>query len=1082
MRKWMFILMVLALSCTRETEVPEKKVLPFPEGEPVEITFTINDFTASCGAQTKALGETANMDNLYIGVFGRSGYLKEYVQANPVKMEQKKHYPYKVENGETLYADVDQYTFSVILTLAESKRYVHLIGNGPSVLDFGYDSKVLPNLLCNEGQACFWQVIELEEGILPAQDSEGNYLNPQGGIREGNEPYGADEGTINAFSNYGDGIPMVRNWAKLELSSAPGSNFTPYSFAVVNIPTQGTYVPYSGQSNIVEELGTGFLYHYQNYTFTQLDYDEQTHQGLYYPGNLPSKVSFSSVIPSKADFLSPNGVVADARTAHAGTPEDPNEGVYMYERPTPSDEMPPSYVIVYGHYKNISDPSQAAFEDDYFYKIDLMEGNRYYPIYRNFKYEIVIQSITAPGFSTPEAAAMAAGSADVSADINTAHLMDISDGTRRLVIRPWLEKTFTSAKQSLQELGVAFYSSVTGENPQPDMTEGIVTIERLAPEDGLSDNVITFYSIDPNADPETGFRTITISTADPVAFSRTQKLRVRGTSGGVTLYRDIAITVQELQNMKLQCRYPQVSQWQKSPQILDVYIPNGLARSMFPLNFVIEAEDMTLTPDTSYENNNLPVQSGTSISDTPGYEGKTVFQFEKSLSWDEYRTLELTTDENKASWRVFNCYFKTNCNDSATRIWVDNEYFNKASTSFGSRKSFGNFEFTSPIPADKDGVVTVSLSIPDEDDGNFVDVHVRLTNLKPADNTLWTAVDEEAGEYSMTPTQFHNVFEFLTTTAGEDVSVTVFSPDKESLGTLTIDAHRFTIVGFIPKKIATDASQVWGGNNSDVVFGRCVNTSGKHFLFGYFDDPKAPNPQYTLKNLDGTLLNTTSVSGKSKLVWQNSTKYPWPTTYHTKPTTYPRSNQYHEFDFQSTAESTEPISFILSAVGYVEEKIVGRRFSGSVKDTWSNGRNHLSPNGPVHKNKYFEHNNIKVTFSDVSSVDSNGVYLEPGQDYTITFECTSDSYAGFYWIQLDFKPAMDWYGVVRDMEPRSIAPAGSKYYGNQQSYYWIPDPGTRTVTLTLHPSPDYPIIVNGVFAKVYYTAGMTYYDVNGYAE
>lgn len=1081
MRKWLFILIALAFSCTRETDVPEKKVLPFPEGEPVQITFTINDFSASCGPQTKALGETANMDNLYVGVFGRSGYLKEYVQADLVKMEQKKHYGFD-ENGETLYADVDQYTFNVTLSLAESKRYVHLIGNGPSVLEFGYDSKVLPHLLCNEGQACFWQVIELEEGILPAQDEDGNYLNAQGEIRMGNEPYGADKGTIDAFSNNGDGIPMVRNWAKIELTSAPGSNFIPYSFAVVNIPTQGTYVPYSGQSNIVEELGTGFLYYYQNYSFTQLDYDEQTRQGLYYPGNLPSTVSFSDVIPSKADFISPNGVVANARAVHAGTPSDPNEGVYMYERPAPSDEIPPSYLIVYGHYKNESDPSQAAFEDDYFYKVDLMEGDRYYPIYRNFKYEIVIQSITAPGFTTPEAAARAAGSADVSADINTAHLLDISDGTRRMVIRPWLEKTFTSAKSNFQDLSVAFYSSVTGDNPQPDMTEGIVSIERLAPEDGLSDNVITYYRIDPNADPVTGFRTITLSTAAPVAFSRTQKLRLRGTSGGVTLYRDIAITVQELQNMKLRCRYPQVSQWQKSPQILDVCIPNGLARSMFPLSFIIEAEDLTLTPDTSQENNNLPVRWGTSISDTPGYEGKTVFQFEKSISWDEYRSLELETDENKATWRVFNCYFKSNCDDSATRIWVDNEYFNKKSTTFGSRKSFGHFAFTSPIPADINGLVTVSVSIPDEDDGNFDDLHVLLTNLKPADNTLWTAVDEEAGEYSITPTQSDNVFEFLTTTEGGDVSVTIFSPDEESFGTMTINAHRFTIVGFLPKKIATDASQVWGGYNSEVMFGRCVNTNSKHYLFGYFDDPDAPNPQYTLKNLDGSNLNTTSVSGSTKLIWPNNTKYPWPTTTHTKPSTYPRSNLYHEFDFQATAASTAPISFILSAVGYVEEKVVGRRFSGSVKDTWSNGQTHLNPGGGVDKNKTYKHNDIQVTFSDVSSVDSNGVHLDPGQDYTITFECKNNSYAGFYWIQLDFKPAMDWYGVVRDMEPRSITPAGTKYYGNQQSYYWIPDAGTRTVTLTLRPSPDYPIIVNGVFAKVYYTSGMTYYDANGFAE
>ncbi|MEE3465392.1 MAG: hypothetical protein VZQ48_01440 [Candidatus Cryptobacteroides sp.] len=1083
MRKWLFILLLVALSCVREAEEPVRKSVPFPEGEPVEITFTINDFTPSVSPQTKAatIGETANMETLYVGVFGRSGYLKEYVQATPVKMEQKKHYPYKEEGGETLYADVDQYTYTVTLSLAESKRYVHLIGNGPSVLEFGYDNKILPNLLCNEGQACFWQVIELEDGILAAQDDEGNYLNPQGEIRTGSEPYGADAGTIRAFSNDGEGIPMVRNWAKLELRADPDSNFTPYSFAVVNIPTKGTYCPYSGQTNIIERFNTGFIYHYENFSFKELDYDEETLEGLYYPGNLPTNVPFSDVVPDIADFITPNGVVANAQAAHAGTPQDPYEGVYMYERPAPSDEMPPSYVIVYGHYKNTQDESQAAFEDDYFYKVDLMEGGRYYPIFRNFKYEIVIKSITAPGFSTPLAAAQAAGSADVSADINTAHLLDISDGTRRMVIRPWLEKTFTSAKTDFQDLSVIYYRNVNGANPQPDKTDGIVTIERLAPEDGLPENVITEYKIDARADAATGYRTITISTAAPAAFSRTQKLRVKGTTDGVTLYRDIEITVQKLQDMKLQCRYSQIPEWQKSSQILDVYIPNGLARSMFPLDFVIETEDLTLTPDNTVSDNNLPVLWGTSITGVD----KQAFQFKKSISWDDYRSLELTTDENKATWRKFSCYFISNCDQSATTIWVDNEYFNANHISFGSKKSFGHFKYTSPIPAETDASVTVGVMIPEEDSGEYADILFKLKNLVPADMSAWTVVDAEEGEYSFTPTQAEYELEFLTTTADGDISVTISCPDEPSFGEQTITPYRFSPLGFIPKKIPTSATDVWGGNNSNVVYGRCfrwgTQDKFRHFLYGYFDDPASPNPEYTLKDFDGNPVDRTNMPGKVKLVWsKNDVKYPWPTTEHIRPATQARSTLYHEFEFVANSEYTQPIEFIISAVGYVELKVQGLRLNGTVQDTWSNGQSFLNPGGAVSKTHTYTHSNIKVTFSDVSSVDSYGVHLDPGQDYTITFEVKDASFDGFYYIQLDFKPEMDWLGVVRDMDPLSTSPAATMYYGNQQSWYWIPEPGQKTFAVTLHPHQDYPIIVNGVFAKMY--KGLTYYDENGDAQ
>ena len=81
---------------------------------------------------------------------------------------------------------------------------------------------------------------------------------------------------------------------------------------------------------------------------------------------------------------------------------------------------------------------------------------------------------------------------------------------------------------------------------------------------------------------------------------------------------------------------------------------------MFPLDFTIEAEDMTLTPDNSKPNNNLPVISGKSISDHDGYAGKTAFQFRKTITWDEYIKLTPYVDSEESSWRVVNCYFKTN--------------------------------------------------------------------------------------------------------------------------------------------------------------------------------------------------------------------------------------------------------------------------------------------------------------------------------------------------------------------------------------------------------------------------------------
>ena len=98
---------------------------------------------------------------------------------------------------------------------------------------------------------------------------------------------------------------------------------------------------------------------------------------------------------------------------------------------------------------------------------------------------------------------------------------------------------------------------------------------------------------------------------------------------------------------------------------------------MFPLDFIVEPEGGTLTPDTS-KGVSLPVVSGKSIAtnesafkDTPAY------YFHRTLTWNEYSGLTVVNGE-----RTFPCYFKTNRAESATTVWVYNEYFSKASATF----------------------------------------------------------------------------------------------------------------------------------------------------------------------------------------------------------------------------------------------------------------------------------------------------------------------------------------------------------------------------------------------------------------
>ena len=136
MRKWIVIAAVAlaALSCSREME--QNFLLDEPEGQ-VEITFSVTGNQET----TKALGEEPQLESMYIAVFGGSGYLKEYVTA---ELKSKGTYLYKYEDnkGETIEKEVPEYTYSARITLSNTPRRIHFLGNGPTSIRFGKDYEV----------------------------------------------------------------------------------------------------------------------------------------------------------------------------------------------------------------------------------------------------------------------------------------------------------------------------------------------------------------------------------------------------------------------------------------------------------------------------------------------------------------------------------------------------------------------------------------------------------------------------------------------------------------------------------------------------------------------------------------------------------------------------------------------------------------------------------------------------------------------------------------------------------------------------------------------------------------------------
>ena len=118
------ILLLLPFSCSKEMEQEQEPLqqamsASSVEGRPVTIEFDVPGF----GPATKALGEGGELHSLHLAVFGGSGYLKEYVEATPVRIDD---YTYEMadKDGNLVPRTVPCYRFSVkLITLCRRKPH-----------------------------------------------------------------------------------------------------------------------------------------------------------------------------------------------------------------------------------------------------------------------------------------------------------------------------------------------------------------------------------------------------------------------------------------------------------------------------------------------------------------------------------------------------------------------------------------------------------------------------------------------------------------------------------------------------------------------------------------------------------------------------------------------------------------------------------------------------------------------------------------------------------------------------------------------------------------------------------------------
>ena len=381
-------------------------------------------------------------------------------------------------------------------------------------------------------------------------------------------------------------------------------------------------------------------------------------------------------------------------------------------------------------------------------------------------------------------------------------------------------------------------------------------------------------------------------------------------------------------------------------------------------------------------------------------------------------------------------------------------------------KTFRNLGFTSSIPRAEGASVTVHFTIDRDAQWSGPEDYPRITffcsGMEPATETVEPVAGYD-GTYVFQPTSSSVDIPFYTTTADGDLLLEISAEDYEDQ---TLRSHYFRDFGFIDGHQLGFNTGYW----SNVACGHVNSAKNKTLLFGYYDDPNAPNATVSATDLNGIIVFTPSA-------------YPWTPD-------GPRSSDgvstYHELEFKTAtkADSYDPVSFKLSATGYVEEDILAKRFRGNIltqnKITTSTvfkpgntyGFSADTPSFTISQTTDASTPLVTVSFDSISelrSSDPKGVLLAAGGTYTLTV--TSESPANYKMFYLQFTVNTNkWEGVTHILAPVSGVPSVGDFYlypGSNNQYIWNMPKGTTSASLTLTANPDYPISIREMVLKSY---------------
>ncbi len=635
--------LVTAQGCAERLDVPDGGT----SGEKTCLNFSVA--APEQGSATRAISES--ITSLWVLVFDNNGFFVECRQAVPVM-------PNVFGTDENT-----EYKFKVELQASPTPRTLHFVANydfASHYPDYNNEYYLMSHLsvkLTDAAAQTYWQKVLLENGI----------------------PEDAADFAAADLTKLTK-IPLVRNFAQVSLKSST-TEFVVEGFALLNVPDRGSVAPCvrteSGFAVYQTEDVSGDAngnnpWASRSYDDLSASYDGVSSVG--YNGFLPADVVIDSTVPADADFT-------------AGDK-------FLYERPYSGDNTNTS-IIVKGSYNG---GASTYFKIDFVKAVNPENGfNVYYNILRNFRYEVDIKKCSSNGYDTVAEAINAPSMNNFLFSVDTQDYSNISDGTARLFVE-YTEKTIVNTDDF--EFKVKYVPDIKN-NPTYTVYAGTLKVRDKDTKmvfspggtytSGQSAVVksisLTGSDVDSSVDSD-GWLNLRVTPQDlPSSGELTQSvvfyvMDPADTEGTTLLVaRTVILHLRQPSTMRINMRSSGSSADQGIPLtastefLMNLYIPTGLNKSVFPLDFKIESATNNLTPDSNknadtYKSGYMSTWTGTSVSGS----GKQTFGFTKSITYDEYQALATF---GSGSYHVLPCAFKTTkaTTSGTNTVYVSNPYF-----------------------------------------------------------------------------------------------------------------------------------------------------------------------------------------------------------------------------------------------------------------------------------------------------------------------------------------------------------------------------------------------------------------------